>query len=515
MDSAKLGTMSREELVAEVLRERLEKAVLQSENTVLQSGKAKAESRRAELEFELEQLKRMIFGAKSERFTAAPSDPNQLELDLGLAVGIAWEEARKEESKPVKAKRPDAKKPVRQAIPDKFPRNVIVIKPEEDITGMDHIGDEVTEELEYTPGTLVVNQYRRPKYAAKAADGTTRIVCAPLHSRPIEKGIPGPGLLAKVIIDKYTDHLPLHRQSQRFAREGVDIPLSTMADWIAKCCLLLEPLYDKLRQMILASGYVQADETPIKVLDSDKKGAAHQGYHWTYQSPGEGLVLFDYRPGRSRSGPAYILRNYKGWLQTDGYSAYDDFEKREGIFLVGCLAHVRRYFEKALDYDKPNAGWVLGRIRELYAVERQARENGLGHEARKALRGEMALPVINELGTWLRDNYKVFLPKSPMGEAVNYFLGRFNYVARYLQDGQLEIDNNLAENAIRPIAIGRKNYMFAGSHEGARRAAMLYSFLGTCKRNGIEPFTWLRGTLTKIQDHPVNRIGELLPVRKA
>ena len=515
MDSAKLGTMSRGKLIAYALSVQSRAAVLQSENTVLQLEKAKAESRKAELEFQLEQLKRLIFGAKSERHVAAPSDPNQLELDLGLAVGIARGEAKKEESRPAKEKKAGAKKPVRQAIPDKFPRNVTVIEPDEDTTGMEHIGDEVTEELEYTPGTLVVNQYRRPKYAAKAADGSTRIVCAPLHSRPIEKGIPGPGLLAKVIIDKYTDHLPLHRQSQRFAREGVDIPLSTMADWIARCCVLLDPLYQRLRQKILDSGYVQADETPIKVLDSDKKGAAHQGYHWTYQSPVEGLVLFDYRPGRSRSGPAYILRDYKGWLQTDGYSAYDDFEKREGIFLVGCLAHVRRYFEKALDYDKVNAGWVLGRIRELYAIEREAKEAGMGDEGRKALRELKALPVINELGIWLRDKYKVFLPKSPMGEAINYFLGRFNYVARYLQDGQLEIDNNLAENAIRPIAIGRKNYLFAGSHEGARRAAMLYSFLGTCKRNGIEPFAWLRDTLATIQDHPINRIEELLPVRKA
>lgn len=505
MDSASLGTMTREELVAELLRER-------AQNIALQSQKAEAESRKAELEFQLEQLKRMIFGAKSERF-AAPANPNQLELDLGLAVEVAREEARKA-SKPKRERKPGARKPVRQPIPDKFPRNVVVIEPGEDTTGMDYIGDEVTEELEYTPGTLVVNQYRRKKYAARTADGGTRFVCARLHSRPVEKGIPGPGLLAKVIIDKYTDHLPLYRQSQRFAREGIDIPVSTMADWIARCCDLLDPLYEKLKQKILESGYVQADETPIKVLDSEKKGATHQGYHWTYQSPVLGLVLFDYRPGRSRSGPMHVLRDYKGWLQTDGYTAYEEFEKREGMFLVGCMAHVRRYFEKALDYDSENAGWVLGRIRELYAVEREAHEKGLGHNERKALREEKALPVVNELGTWLRDKYKAFLPKSPMGEAVNYFLGRFNHVARYLKDGQLEIDNNLAENAIRPIAIGRKNYLFAGSHEGARRAAMLYSFLGTCKRNDIEPFTWLRDTLAKIQDHTINRIEELLPVRR-
>ncbi len=506
MDSATLGRMSREELIAFALS-------VQSRNIMLESEKTVAESKRAELEFQLEQIKRMIFGAKSERFVA-PANPNQLELDLGLAVEIAREEAKKE-PKAKREKKPDAKKPVRQSIPDKFPRNVVVIEPGEDTTGMDYIGDEVTEELEYTPGTMVVNQYRRKKYAAKTADGGTRIVCAKLHSRPIEKGIPGPGLLAKVIIDKYTDHLPLYRQSQRFAREGIDIPVSTMADWIARCCELLDPLYEKLKQKILESAYVQADETPIKVLDSEKKGATHQGYHWTYQSPVLGLVLFDYRPGRSRSGPIHVLRNYKGWLQTDGYSAYEEFEKREGIFLVGCMAHVRRYFEKALDYDNVNAGWVLGKIRELYAIEREAREKCLGHDERKALREEKALPVINELGIWLRDKYKMFLPKSPMGEAVNYFLGRFNYVARYLKDGQLEIDNNLAENAIRPIAIGRKNYLFAGSHEGARRAAMLYSFLGTCKRNDIEPFTWLRDTLAKIQDHPINRIEELLPVKKA
>ena len=498
MDSTGLGTMTREELIAELLRER--------------SGRADAESKRAVLEFQLEQLRRMIFGSKSER-SVAP-DPDQLELDLGLAVGIAREEARQEEARPAKGKRPAAGKPVRQPIPDKFPRNVIVIEPGEDTTGMDHIGDEVTEELEYTPGSLVVNQYRRRKYAAPTPDGGTRVVCAPPRSRPIDKGIPGPGLLAKVIIDKYTDHLPLYRQSQRFAREGVAIPVSTMAGWIEQCCGLLAPLYQSLQQKILASGYVQADETPIKVLDGDKKGAAHQGFHWTYQSPAERLVLFDYRPGRSRSGPMHVLRDYKGWLQTDGYSAYEAFEKREGIFLVGCMAHVRRYFEKALEHDKQRAGWVLGRIRDLYAVEREARDAGLGHGDRKALRAEKALPVVNELGAWLSDNFKAFTPKSPMGQAVRYFLGRFDHVARYLDDGQLEIDNNLAENAIRPIAIGRKNYLFAGSHDGARRAAMLYSFLGTCKRNGVEPFQWLRDTLANIQDHPVNRIEELLPVRK-
>lgn len=506
MDSAKLGTMSREELIAFALS-------VQSRNIVLEAEKTSAESRRAELEFELEQLKRMIFGAKSERFVA-PANPNQLELDLGLAVQIAREEAGKE-PKRKREKRPGAKKPVRQQIPDKFPRNVVVIEPGEDTTGMDYIGDEVTEELDYTPGTLVVNQYRRKKYAARTADGGTRVVCASLHSRPIEKGIPGPGLLAKVVIDKYTDHLPLYRQSQRFAREGIDIPVSTMADWVARCCDLLDPLFERLKQKILEIGYVQADETPIRVLDSEKKGATHQGYHWTYQSPVLGLVLFDYRPGRSQSGPMHVLRHYKGWLQTDGYSAYEEFEKREGMFLVGCMAHVRRYFEKALSYDSENAGWVLARIRDLYAIEREARENGLDHAGRKALREKRSLPIITALGTWLRDNYKAFLPKSPMGKAANYFLGRFNYVARYLEDGQLEIDNNLAENAIRPIAIGRKNYLFAGSHEGARRAAMLYSFLGTCKRNGVEPFTWLRETLAKIQDHPINRIEELLPVRKA
>lgn len=500
MESKAPAMLSKEELVSELIRER--------------SAKAKAEARLAQLEFELAQLKRLIHGARSERFVQ-PQDPNQLELDFGLAVGIAREEAAQEQAAvPAKEKKPAAGKPFRQPIPDKFPRNVIVIEPAEDTTGMEHIGDEVTEELEYIPGSMVVNQYRRRKYAAVAADGSTRIVCAPLHSRPVDKGIPGPGLLAKVIIDKYTDHLPLYRQSQRFARDGISIPDSTMADWIAAVCRLMDPLYEKLKQKILASGYVQADETPIKVLDSEKKGASHRGFHWTYQAPAEGLVLFDYRPARSRCGPAFVLREYKGWLQTDGYAAYDDFEKREGIYLVGCMAHVRRYFEKALANDKENAGMVLSMIRELYAVEREAREAGLSHGERKALRAQKALPVMNRLGNWLNENINTFLPKSPMGEAVHYAAGRFKYVARYLEDGQLEIDNNLAENAIRPIAIGRKNYLFAGSHEGAKRAAMLYSFIGTCKRNGIEPFTWLRDTLAKIQDHPVNRIEELLPIRK-
>lgn len=496
MENATLQSLSKEELIENVLR--------------IKKESSSKDNRLAELEFQLAQLKRLIFGAKSERFVPKETPSNQLELDLGQAVEIANQEAKTETITYTRDKKTRTEKPVRQQIPDSFPRNVIEIEPEQDTTGMKYIGHDVTEELEYTPPKLVVNKYCIKKYA-KEIEGGTQIISGKRPSRPIEKGIPGPGLLSRVIIDKYVDHLPLYRQSQRFAREGIKIPLSTMSDWVARCCELLDPLYEKLKQKVLESGYVQADETPIKVLDDTKKGSTHQGYHWVYHSPVEKLVLFDYRPGRSRSGPIHMLRNYKGWLQTDGYVAYNEFEKRQEIFLVGCLAHVRRYFEKALEYDQDNASLILNQIKILYAIEREAREGNLSFDQRKDLRQEKALTIINELSQWIQEHHNTFLPKSPMGEAVNYFLGRFNYITRYLQDGQLEIDNNLAENSIRPIALGRKNYLFAGSHEGAKRAALLYSLLGTCKKKKIEPFSWLRDTLAKISDHPINRIEELLP----
>jgi transposase len=495
-----LAELSKEELIEQLLTQ--------------QQHLAEKEQLLARLEHRNAELWRLIRGVKSERYKAAQQDPNQLTLDLGQAMETAKEEVKKEEIAYTREKKSRKGKPVRTEIPATYPREEITLEPDGVTEDMKRIGEEVTEELEYVPGKLIVRRIIRPKYAQPQPDGSTRILIAELPSRPIDKGMAGPGLLTKVIIDKYADHLPVYRQAQRFKREGITLADSTLYDWIARCCHLMEPLYDVLRQKVVQSRYVQADETPIAVLSKDKPGSTHTGYLWVYHAPREHIAFFDYRRSRGKAGPLHILTGYKGWLQTDGYAAYDSFEQEKDISLVGCLAHVRRKFEHALKYDKENADHVLRLIQQLYAIERQAREQSLNPDERRALREEKCVSVMQELGTWLRDMYPTFLPKSPLGDATAYALSRLEYCARYLLDGSLEIDNNLIENLIRPVAIGRKNYLFAGSHEGGKRAAMIYSFMATCKLNGIDPFAWLRDTLTRLPDHPVKRLEELLPVKK-
>lgn len=461
-----------------------------------------------ELKHELDQLKRLIFGSRHERFV--PTTPQE-QLALGLEVQTAQPPAPALEKIEYTRKKKETSHKIhigRMKLPADLPREQVIIEPDQDITGWTRIGEEITEELERIPGKLFVRQYVRPKYAKPDGEG---VVIGELPARPIDKGIAGPGLLAQIIIDKYTDHLPVHRQIQRFEREGIKLSSSTLTDWISGTCALLDPLYEVLKAKVLSADYLQADETPIKVLDKDKKGTTHRGYHWVYHAPVERLVLFDYREGRGREGPHEILKGFTGHLQTDGYTVYEDFDKKPGITLFHCMAHARRKFDEAKDNDLVRASYALTEIQKVYAIERQAKNEGMSAEQFYALRQEESVPILNDLKNWMLENYKMVLPKSTIGQALHYSLERFDKLMLYTSDGKLKIDNNLVENAIRPVAIGRKNYLFAGSHNGAKRAAMLYSFLGTCKINDINPFEWLRNTLEIIPKHPVNKIYELIP----
>ena len=461
------------------------------------------------LRHELDQLRRLVFGSRHERFIAN-TPPEQLALDLTAETVQAapvpvqtieyTRQQRKEKTEKVQTGR--------MKLPADLPREQVILEPQQDVSGLKKIGEEITEELERIPGRLFVRQYVRPKYAKAGGEG---VLIADLPVRPIDKGIPGPGLLAQIVIDKYTDHLPIHRQLQRFEREGIKLSSSTLTDWISGTCALLEPLYDTLKKEILSTQYLQADETPIKVLDKDKKGTTHRGYHWVYHAPQERLVLFDYREGRGREGPTEVLKDFRGYLQTDGYAVYEDFEKKPGITLLNCLAHARRKFDEAKTNDPARAEYALSEIQKLYAIERHARAEALTAGQRYELRQHRSINLLNDLKSWMLENYKSVLPKSTIGQALHYSLERFDKLMRYCADGKLEIDNNLIENAIRPVAIGRKNYLFAGSHNGARRAAMLYSFIGTCKINDINPFEWLKNTLETIPQHPVNKLYELIP----
>ena len=272
---------------------------------------------------------------------------------------------------------------------------------------------------------------------------------------------------------------------------------------------LLEPLYDRLSNEIKAQTYLQADETTTKVLDKSKKGKTHLGYYWTYHAPLTKLVLFDYQKGRGKDAPREFLKDYKGTLQTDGYAVYKQYYANDQVTHLACWAHARRKFDEACSNDKKRAEYALTEIQKLYAIEREIKE--LSPDKRKKVRSTKALPIINDLGKWLHRERQQTLPKSPIGVAINYTTSLWESLQNYLHDGNLNIDNNLIENAIRPIALGRKNYLFAGSHNGAKRSAMFYSFFACCKLNNINPQKWMQYVLENIADHKVNKLHELLP----
>lgn len=477
----------------------------------LESKLISAESKVAQLQFQIDQMNRMIYGSKRERFI---KDADENQMTLPFDVEEETEPEKQEETITyVRKKGKRVNHPGRLPLPDHLPVEEIVIEPEEDTTGMKCIGKEVTDQLELVPAKLFIKRYIRLKYITPENTGTLehKGVIARLPVFPIEKGMAGPGLLAQIVIDKFVDHLPIYRQIERFKREGIKIPSSTINGWQESIASLLWPLYKALKNRVLGQGYIQADETPIQVLDKNKKGKTHKGYHWVYHSPPEKMVFFDYQHGRSQKQPVKLLKNFKGYLQTDGYVVYDLISKSKDITHLNCMAHARRKFEKALAYDKQRAEYAMGKFQQLYAIEARAREDNLSTEQRYELRLNEALPILNELGKWIVDTYKEVMPKSPMGQAVAYCMPRWDNLLNYLNDGSLEIDNNWAENAIRPIALGRKNYLFAGSERGAERAAMFYSFFATCKKNNVNPYDWLKKVLEVIPEYKVSKLHELLP----
>lgn len=464
------------------------------------------------LERQLSQLQKMIFGSRHERFVPTPENPSQLSLGItaeavaSCQVTNAQKIAYTKTSVVVEPK--SLTHPGRMKLPEHLRREEMIIEPFADTTGCNKIGEDITEILEYVPGELFVKKYIRPKYALPQNRG---VLVGELPVRPLEKAMAGEGLLAQIIIDKYVDHLPLHRQMQRFQRGGVTLAYSTMTDWVSNTCQLITPLFDALKSAVLKSGYLHVDETPIRVMSKEKKGETHRGYYWVYQDSSSKMVFFDYQQGRGREGPVEILSNFTGYLQSDGFTVYERFDKRNDVILMHCMAHARRKFVDALNNDEARAGYALQEIQKLYAIERTCKEQELNTEAIKERRQEQSVPILTSLGEWMKLQYAEVLHKSSIGEALAYSIKRWDRLMIYTQDGNLKIDNNPVENSIRPLAVGRKNYLFAGSHEAAKRSGMLYSLLGTCKLHGIEPSTWLKEVLATIPTHPINKINELLP----
>lgn len=462
------------------------------------------------LEERIAWFERQVFGRKSEK---------QTEIIANQATLIPLDEIPSEEASSEKIKveyernkkKSNENHPGRHKIPAHIERITIEIHPEGDLSGKECIGKQEREVLERIPGKFIVKKYVKFIYKDKE---TEKISEGKMPSLPIEKGIPGPGLLAFILVNKFVYHLPLHRQLEIFKNEArMIIKGSTISGWVGQCCQLLLLLYDKLLEKVLAQSYLMVDETPIKVLMKKGDKKIILGYFWVYYSPLTKTVFFDYRSGRGAQHPSYRLKNFKGHIQTDGFIAYKNIPNDEITFL-NCMAHARRKFVDAKTNHAGLAEYFIKQAEKLYRIEKRAKAWGLSFDERYIFRKKRSEPVLNEMKLWLDEKKAEVPPSLKISEAINYTLNHWTGLLKYLEDGKLEIDNNPVERAIRPVAIGRKNFMFAGSEEAAKHLAMMYSFFGTCKAQGIEPFEWMKSTLEQMPDYNPKLIEELLPITR-
>ena len=474
-------------------------------------------SREAEIE-RLKQLiaklRRMQFGRKSEKLAR---QIEQLELQLDELETAQAEEAMASPT-PGTAERAASERPARRPLPAHLPREVRKILPKEaacpDCGGrLKSLGEDVSEMLEYVPERFRLIRQVRPKLACSRCD---TIVQAEAPSRPIARGLAGPGLLAHVLTSKYCDHLPLYRQAEIYAREGVELARATLADWVGGASQLLQPLVEALRRHVMSATKLHADDTPVPVL-APGLGRTKIGRLWTYvrddRPAGDTTppaVWFAYSPDRKGEHPVEHLRDFSGVLQRDAYAGFKPLYEGGRIQEAGCWAHVRRkFYDLQVAHKSPVAQEALERIAALYAIESEIR--GRPPDGRREVRQARARPLLDSLHAWLESCLTKLSRKSDTTAAVKYALGLWPALVRYADDGRLEIDNNAAERALRVVALGRKNYLFAGSDTGGERAAALYGLIGTAKLNGLDPEAYLREVLARIADHPINRIKELLP----
>lgn len=463
-----------------------------------------------QLQARLAKLQRMQFGRSSEKI-ATEIAQIELALDDLHEAGGARAQVR------CAAVNAVVEKPVRRPLPDHLPREEVVHAGADACPrcggALRRLGEDVTEVLEYVPASFKVIRHVRPKFSCRSCESITQ---PPVPCLPIERGRPGAGLLAHVLISKYADHLPLYRQAGIYAREGVGLERSTLADWVGRSAALLQPLTDVLRKDVMASDVLHGDDTPVPVL-APGLGKTKTGRLWAYvrdERPFAGkrppAAVFFYSPNRKGEHPCEHLKHFKGTLHADGYAGFNAMFETGVIAEAACWAHVRRkFFDVHAANGSPIAKEALDRIGALYGIEEEARGRPPDHRWR--LRQEKSKPLLDVLHAWLAATKPKLSPKSDLAAAIRYALGRWPTLVRYAGDGRLEIDNNAAERAIRPLALGRKNYLFAGSDAGGERAAAIYSLIGTAALNGLNPEAYLRDVLTRIAEHPINRIAELLP----
>ena len=495
-------------LPAEALR-----ALVLAQHEQLLSGEREIEH----LKLLLSKLHRMQFGRKSEKLAR---QIEQLELRLEeLQSNADGKEPKPSEPASVPASwGAPAAKTVRRALPEHLPRQTRQHDPREKVCPqcqgeLRKLGEDVSEMLEYVPASFMVIRHVRVKLSCSKC---ACIVQAEAPSRPIERGLGGPGLLAHVLVSKYCDHQPLYRQSEIYARQGVELERSTMADWVGASSRLVEPLVEALHDYVMEADKLHADDTPVPVL-APGNGRTKTGRLWTYvrddrpagnsEAP---AVWFTYSPDRKGEHPEQHLRKFRGTLQADAYAGFNQLYVDGHIQQASCWAHVRRHFydvEQA--HGSAIAREALERIGALYTVEEQIR--GKPPQERRNVRQAQSKPLLDSLRQWLETSLSKLSRKSDTTAAIRYALSRWDALARYIEDGHIEIDNNAAERSLRGIALGRKNYLFAGSDAGGERAAAIYSLIGSAKLNELDPEAYLREVMTRIADHPINRIKELLP----
>ena len=480
----------------------------------------------ATLKQRLEWLERKVWGKSSEKYIA--SDPAQRKIDFeGLEMlpeekeltESAREEIREYTVKIKTVTVKDKSKPARQALAANLERREEHVYPEHiDIHSGEwvELSPEITEILEHTHARFYVRRIIRHVYAVKDKSASVEkpVVSPCLPALPLAKSYAGSSILAELMINKYVNHLPFYRQIQMFKQLGMSIPPSTVNDWFKETADLLRPLYYRLREEILSTDYIQVDETTIPVVDNEKNRAV-KGYLWMVRSVMEDMVFFHYDKGsRAQKVILELLKDYKGALQTDGYEVYAIYENKQGVLPLGCWAHARRKFEEALKEDRVRAEYALEQIGMLYEVERMADDKNLSFEERAKMRSRLSYPLMCAFEKWILREYPAVLPKGRIGKALRYTYNIYHRLSRYHLDGRYRIDNNLAENAIRPVALGRKNYLFCGNHSAAEDAAVIYSLLGCCKAIDVNFRDWLVYVLDNIHSYDEDYskdLAELLP----
>jgi transposase len=512
-----LNALPAEELRALILTQHEQLVSAEAKLTTTQEQLLSREREIEHLKLLLVKLHRMQFGRKSEKLAR---QIEQLELRLEELESNRSEKAStppEPASVPAGSTAPAAK-PARRALPDHLPRQTRRHEPKETACPqcqgeLRKLGEDVSEMLEYVPASFVVIRHVRTKLSCTKCDC---IVQAEAPSRPIERGLAGPGLLAHVLVSKYCDHQPLYRQSEIYGRQGVELERSTMADWVGGSSRLLEPLVEALRRYVTAAGKLHADDTPVPVL-APGQGKTKTGRLWTYvrddRPAGDSAapaVWFAYSPDRKGEHPAQHLQKFRGTLQADAYAGFNQLYEDGRIQPAACWAHVRRHlYDLEQAHSSPVAREGLQRIGALYGVEEQIR--GKPPDQRRAVRQTQSKPLLDSLHQWFEATLSKLSRKSETTVAIRYALSRWDALTRYIEDGHIELDNNAAERSLRGVALGRKNYLFAGSDAGGERAAAIYSLIGSAKLNGLDPEAYLRQVLTRIADHPINRIDELLP----